>query len=68
MQARLASALKSWLIVYPLITGLIALLDPILQGIVLPVRTFILSGLMVFLLSGLIHPVLNLVAARWHAE
>ncbi len=40
-------ALLTWLIVYPLITLLIALLEPLLGGLALPLRTGVLTAIMV---------------------
>lgn len=40
-------ALLTWLIVYPLITALIALLEPLLGGLALPLRTAALTAIMV---------------------
>lgn len=40
-------ALLTWLVVYPLITVLIALLEPLLGALPLPLRTLVLTGIMV---------------------
>ena len=49
-------ALLTWLIVYPLITALIALLEPLLGGLALPLRTGVLTAIMVPVLVYLAMP------------
>ena len=49
-------ALLTWLIVYPLITALIALLEPLLGGLALPPRTGVLTAIMVPVLVYLAMP------------
>ncbi|MEL6997836.1 MAG: hypothetical protein AAFP68_06195 [Pseudomonadota bacterium] len=41
------TAALTWLVAYPLITGLLLLLDPLLGDLSLPLRTLVLTGLMV---------------------
>lgn len=65
MESRHKTALKTWTIVYPLITILIVLLDPFLQGLALPIRTFILSAIMVPMMVYLAHPMASIIAAAW---
>lgn len=40
-------ALLTWLVLYPMITGLLVLLGPIISHLSLPVRTFVLTVIMV---------------------
>ena len=40
-------ALLTWLVVYPLITTLLALLEPLVGSLALPLRTLLLSAIMV---------------------
>lgn len=40
-------AIVTWIVVYPLITLLLMSLEPLLQNIALPIRTFVLSAIMV---------------------
>ncbi|MEM8794565.1 MAG: hypothetical protein AAGE61_03275, partial [Pseudomonadota bacterium] len=40
-------AFLTWIVVYPLITVLIMILEPVLAHLALPVRTLILTGIMV---------------------
>lgn len=41
------TALLTWAVAYPLITSLLLLLDPLVGGLALPLRTFALTALMV---------------------
>ena len=61
-------ALLTWAVVYPLITGLLLLLEPWLEGVTLPLRTFVLSALMVPILSYLALPILMKRLASWLAS
>jgi antibiotic biosynthesis monooxygenase (ABM) superfamily enzyme len=44
-------ALLTWVVVWPLITALLLALEPLVADLPLPVRTLILSGLMVSIMS-----------------
>ncbi len=48
-----------WLAVYPIITGLAWGLDPILKEMILPIRTLVLSGLMVPIMVYGAMPLIN---------
>jgi len=45
--SRYKMALLTWAIVYPLITLLLAILDPLVGELAMPIRTLILSAIMV---------------------
>ena len=60
-------ALLTWLVVYPLITGLLALLEPLLDGLALPLRTLLLSALMVPVMVYLALPFATARFSRWLA-
>ena len=47
MNQKARQALITWLVVYPIITGLIIVLDPLLRGWPVPARTLLLSAIMV---------------------
>lgn len=47
MNQKLRQTLVTWAVVYPLITGLILLLDPVVSSWALPLRTLFLSSIMV---------------------
>lgn len=47
MNDRLRTALITWLVVYPMITALLAILEPWVSGWPMPLRTLLLSALMV---------------------
>ena len=40
-------AILTWLVVYPLVTGLLAVLEPFLSGVPMPLRTLVLTAIMV---------------------
>lgn len=40
-------ALVTWLVVYPMITSLLAVLEPILGNLAMPLRTLVLTSIMV---------------------
>ena len=40
-------ALLTWAVVYPLITGLLVILEPWLSGLALPLRTLLLTAILV---------------------
>lgn len=61
-------ALLTWLIVYPLITALIALLEPLLGGLALPLRTCVLTAIMVPALVYLAMPYATARLRAWLAN
>ena len=60
-------ALLTWLVVYPLITGLLAVLEPLLDGLALPLRTLLLSALMVPVMVYLALPFATARLSGWLA-
>ena len=60
-------ALLTWLVVYPLITGLLALLEPRLDGLALPLRTLLLSAIMVPVMIYLALPLATARLGAWLA-
>ncbi|MEM7569191.1 MAG: hypothetical protein AAF337_05290 [Pseudomonadota bacterium] len=63
--AKLRSALLTWAVVYPLITGLLLLLEPFVSGFALPLRTLILSSIMVPLMVYVAMPAARNLAGPW---
>lgn len=59
------TAILTWAVVYPLITTLLAVLEPLLGGLPMPLRTLILTVIMVPAMVYLAMPLANRVAARW---
>ena len=47
MKQKARQALITWMVVYPIITGLIIVLEPMLRGWPVPARTLLLSAIMV---------------------
>ncbi len=58
-------ALLTWAAAWPVITGLLELLNPLVAKWPLPLRTLLLSGLMVGLLSFAILPRLQATFRSW---
>ena len=58
-------ALLTWLVVYPLITLLLALLEPLLGALPLPLRTLVLTGIMVPAMVYLAMPFATARLAVW---
>lgn len=48
-----------WLAVYPIITGLVWVLEPVLSSMILPMRTLLLSALMVPIMVYGAMPLIN---------
>ena len=58
-------ALVTWLGAYGVITGLLALLEPMMSTWPLPLRTLLLSVLMVVTLTWVVLPTLNKAFRGW---
>jgi uncharacterized protein len=58
-------ALVTWLGAYGVITGLLALLGPVMSSWPLPLRTLLLSVLMVVALTWVVLPTLNKAFRGW---
>lgn len=58
-------ALLTWLGAYGVITGLLALLGPVMASWPLPLRTLLLSVLMVAALTWVVMPALNKAFRGW---
>lgn len=59
MNHRLRTTLITWLVVYPMITGLLALLEPFVTSWPMPLRTLLLTALMVPLMVLWAMPLAN---------
>ena len=62
---RLKLALLTWLGAYGVITGLLALLGPVMASWPLPLRTLLLSVLMVIALTWVVMPALTQAFGGW---
>jgi antibiotic biosynthesis monooxygenase (ABM) superfamily enzyme len=62
---RYKMALLTWAAAFPLLTALNVLFGPQLAALPLPVRTFLLTGLLVGLLTYGVMPRLTHVCANW---
>ncbi|MEM8837440.1 MAG: hypothetical protein AAGE89_05070 [Pseudomonadota bacterium] len=60
-------AFLTWIVVYPLITALIMILEPVLAHLALPVRTLILTGIMVPIMVFLAMPLATARLSAWLA-
>lgn len=58
-------AILTWAVVYPLITGLLAVLDPVLTGLPMPLRTLVLSAIMVPIMVYLAMPAATSRLSNW---
>ena len=56
------SALLTWIAIWPLITALLILGDPLLAALPLPLRTLLLTGVLVPLMSFVVMPRLTRLA------
>lgn len=61
-------ALLSWLVIYPLITGIFIVFNQPLMQLALPLRTLILTLVLVGLMSYLIMPWLTKKLNKWLTE
>lgn len=61
-------ALLTWLVVYPMITVLLAVLEPLLSEAAMPLRTLVLSLIMVPAMVYGIMPFATARLARWLSE
>ena len=67
LHAKLQQTLLVWLAVYPIITALAWLLDPVLQPLQLPLRTLVLSALMVPIMVYGAMPLIHFLLQRKQA-
>lgn len=58
-------AVLTWLVVYPLITTLLAVLEPLLSGMPMPLRSFVLTIIMVPAMVYLIMPTVTSKLSAW---
>ncbi|MEM8811918.1 MAG: hypothetical protein AAGF59_04810 [Pseudomonadota bacterium] len=58
-------AFLTWIVIYPLVTGLLALSDPILSGLAMPLKTFVLTAILVPVMAYLVMPVVTARLASW---
>lgn len=58
-------ALLTWTVVYPLITILIAALDPVVGALPMPLRTLVLTAVMVPVMVYLAMPAMTARFAGW---
>ncbi|MEM1405030.1 MAG: hypothetical protein AAGG55_16965 [Pseudomonadota bacterium] len=59
MNSTVRQGLVTWMVVYPTITTLLTILEPLLVGLAMPLRTLIVSGLMVTIMVGWAMPIAN---------
>ncbi|MDJ0758818.1 MAG: hypothetical protein QNJ19_05425 [Woeseiaceae bacterium] len=59
MKERLKKVFATWLAVYPVITLLSLVLDPLIRNLILPLQTLLISVVMVPLLSLVVMPVVK---------
>ncbi|MEO1731123.1 MAG: hypothetical protein AAFR64_10325 [Pseudomonadota bacterium] len=59
------TALLTWAVVYPLITALLVLLEPLVAELAMPLRTLILTAIMVPIMSYLAMPFATRLASTW---
>ena len=57
--------LLTWIAIYPLITGILWLFGPFLNTLPLPLRTLILTVLLVYLMTYIVMPRLQRLFRRW---
>ncbi|MFY0615585.1 MAG: hypothetical protein JXQ99_28915 [Hyphomicrobiaceae bacterium] len=58
-------ALLTWMILYPMITGLLVLLGPVVGHLPLPIRTFLLTAIMVPTMAYLAMPIATSILNFW---
>lgn len=58
-------ALLTWAVVYPLITGLLMVLEPMLNGLPMPLRTLVLSAIMVPIMVYVAMPAATSQLSGW---
>ncbi|MEO1249247.1 MAG: hypothetical protein AAFW76_05345 [Pseudomonadota bacterium] len=58
-------AILTWAVVYPLITLLLLILEPLLTGLPMPLRTLALSAIMVPIMVYLAMPAVTSKFSRW---
>lgn len=57
-----------WLAVYPIITGLVWILEPVLSGMAMPLRTLLLSMLMVPIMVYIAMPLINMLSHQGRTQ
>ncbi|NDJ25563.1 hypothetical protein GS682_28905 [Nostoc sp. B(2019)] len=57
--------LLTWLAIYPLITGIYLLFGNLLSGLPLLLRTLLLTGVLVYLMTYLVMPKLTKIFHKW---
>ncbi len=57
--------LLTWLAIYPLITGILFLFGNLLNLLPLPLRTLVLTGVLVYLMTYWLMPMLTKLFQRW---
>jgi antibiotic biosynthesis monooxygenase (ABM) superfamily enzyme len=62
---RYKTALLTWAAAFPLLTALNVILQPLLAALPLPGRTFLLTGLLISLLTYVILPRLTRLCTNW---
>ena len=64
-QNRHKLAILTWSVVYPMITGLLIVLEPILEDLATPLRTLVLTAIMVPAMVYLSMPFVTARFRRW---
>ena len=59
------TAILTWVVVYPIITILLICLEPFLRDVALPIRTLILTAIMVPIMVYLAMPAATSFLRRW---
>ena len=62
---RLRTALLSWVAIWPLITLLLFIGEPLLAGLAMPIKTLLVTALLVPVMSFLVMPFLTRRFASW---
>ncbi len=60
-ESQLRTALLTWMAIWPLITGLLAIGEPVLETMPLPLKTLVLTGILVPVMKFAVMPRLT----RW---
>ncbi|MEL7527137.1 MAG: hypothetical protein AAFN16_15270 [Pseudomonadota bacterium] len=58
-------ALLTWAVIYPMITSLLAVLEPFLAGMPLPVRSLVLTGILVPVMVYIVMPLATQRFSAW---
>lgn len=68
MTGRHKTAALTWIVVYPMITGLLALIEPGVRDLPIPGRTLVLTLIMVPLMVYVAMPAATRLFSKWIAD